>query len=87
MKVKWIKLLKNGLIEMAEDNLEEIPCSGGGVFVGNVGYSVRGHVSTPHLEHKHHVFLSYCVISSPNTAKSLLSAYTAPRFTNNRSCR
>ena len=58
MKIKWIKLLNNGLIEMAEDNLEEIPCSGDGVFVDDVGYRVRGHVSTPQLEHKHHYFIS-----------------------------
>jgi len=58
MKIKWIKLLRNGLIEIAEDNLQEIPCRGDGVFVGNVGYSVRGYDSTPHLEHKHHVFIS-----------------------------
>jgi hypothetical protein len=57
MKIKWIKLLNTGLIAIDEDHLEEIPCSGDGLFVDNVGYSVRGHISTPHLEHKHHVFI------------------------------
>ena len=58
MKIRSIKLLSTGLIEAIEDDLEEMPCSGDGVFVGNIGCIVRGHASTPHLEHKHHIFVS-----------------------------
>lgn len=59
MLMQWIKLRKNGDIETYEEELPDgyWPSTGDGKLLDGVSYAIIGHVKTPHLEHKRHVFI------------------------------